>query len=121
MHGEKPSLFIEVRNNLRWLKKREFMVFIYLSLKYSDKKIAFQDAVFEVKKAFSMTSRTSKNIVKRLIKIGFITKSYDNTMTIRKLEDVFNEYLVEYMYLRGKKRKTYLKNKAQTESESVKS
>lgn len=94
---------------MRWIKKREFMVFIYLSLKYGGSRVSIHDIVFSVKEKFAVSVRTSKNIIKRLIRSGYIVEvNGKREVLVRSIEDVMNELLGDYITKRAKrvKRKT---------------
>lgn len=88
----------------RWPRKREFMVFFFLSSRMGEKEVSFQDLVFIVKWKFGFTARTAKNIVKRLVSMGFIVRLDSNMLRVRRVDEVLNEYLTSYLYSRWKKK-----------------
>ncbi len=88
----------------RWPRKREFMVFFFLSSRIGGRKVSFQDLVFIVKWKFGFTARTAKNIVKRLVSMGFIVRLDSNMLCVRRVDEVLNEYLTSYLYSRWKKK-----------------
>jgi len=89
---------------LRWLKKREYMVFAYLSLKYAGSVVSFHDAVYEVGRAMGMSPKTAKNIVKRLLRAGYLARTDRYFLLVRSLQEVTSEMLVDYICKRKKRR-----------------
>lgn len=89
---------------MRWLKKREFMVFAYLSMKHGGSSINLLDAVFDVRNTFAMSTKTARNIVRGLIKAGYIVKTADaGAISIRPIEDVLSELVGDYITKRTKR------------------
>jgi len=86
---------------MRWLKKREFIVYSYLAIKYGGETVSAIDTIYEVKKTFRTTTRTAKNIVKRLVRAGYLIKIDNNNLRVRELNDVFAELIFSYVHRRA--------------------
>lgn len=88
---------------MRWLKKREFMVYAYLALKYGGERVSFPDAVFEVREAFKMSAGVAKNVLKRLMRSGYVTKVDKTYIKVRELEDLLSEHIASYIHGRARR------------------
>jgi len=86
----------------KWVKKREFIVYYYLYRKTVGRPISIHDAIFEVKKVFNYNTKTSRNIIKRIIKMSLADKIEVNKIMLRNPDEVLNDYLVSFLSHRRK-------------------
>jgi DNA-binding MarR family transcriptional regulator len=101
-----------VNRKLRWLKKREFVIYAHLALRHGGTAVSATDLVYEVKKTFGTTIRTAKNIVKRLMRAGYIVKVDANNVRVRTLDDSLTELVTSYVSKRRGRRKVNLANRS---------
>ncbi len=76
---------------MRWLKKREFLSFFILSERFSGVKADYYDMLFFLEKNMFFSRRVARNVLKRLIKMGYIKRNNDGYF-IRSVKDVLDEY-----------------------------
>ena len=87
---------------MRWPKKREFMVYYYLSKKFQGEARTIHQLISEVKDTFNYNTKTAKNIVKRLIKLNYLVRIEGNNIIVRSCQEVLDDYLNDFI----SKRKT---------------
>jgi len=87
---------------MRWPKKREFMVYYYLSKKFRGERQSIHQLISDVKDAFNYNTKTAKNIVKRLIKLKYLVRIDGNNIIVRSYQEVLDDYLNDFI----SKRKT---------------
>lgn len=86
---------------MRWLKKREFIIYSYLAIKYGGETVSTIDTIYEVKKTFRTTTRTAKNIIKRLVRAEYLIKIDNNNLKVRELNDTLTELICSYIHRRA--------------------
>lgn len=95
---------------MRWLKKREVVIYFLLYKKFRYDKFNLGEALDVLNPYFS--KKVSLNTIKFLSKIGLITKLDYFTYQLAKFEDYI--YLVSYPYLQRRARnRRYLHRKIQ--------
>ena len=88
---------------MRWPKKREFMVYYYLFLHCGCEETTIEKLVQAVRTKLHYNSKTARNIVKRLVNLGYIVKLNKSRARIRSPDEVLIELLVHYLINRSKK------------------
>ncbi len=86
----------------RWVKKREFVIYYYLYKKTLGEPISIHDAIFEVKRIFNYNTKTSRNIIKRIINLRLADKVDSNKIILRSIDEVLNDYLASFLAHRHK-------------------
>lgn len=92
---------------MRWLKKREAAAYAHLALRYGGTTIGYIEALAELSRSFAMSTKTSRNVLRRLINTGYLVKLNARSLLVRRPEDVLSELASEYALSRRKRAKTH--------------
>lgn len=87
----------------RWIKKREFMVYYLIYKEYGcNRDININELIELIMSKLFFNRKTSVNILKRLVKMGFLSRGYEMTVSPKCLEQLLDEYLQQYIDTRRK-------------------
>ncbi len=86
---------------MRWPKKREFIAFYILSNRFSREIVSFHTLVTYLSEKLYYSNKVAKNIVKRLVSLGYITYIEDGYI-VRDYREVLNELYLSLILKRVK-------------------
>jgi hypothetical protein len=75
---------------MRWPKKREFLAFYIISERYAGTTVEYAELISYLSSRASMSIKVSRNIIKRLLSIGYIHR-VEGGLRVREINDVLDE------------------------------
>jgi hypothetical protein len=83
----------------RWLKKREFMVYmlLYFYSKSIGKKEFNEEELVDIVKLILGSKRVSRNVIRHLVKQGLLERKKPLRYRVRDFEEIFSAVLSDYV------------------------